>query len=185
MQINSERMVLRSVEPGDADALFAYRSDKYVNRFQGWIPDTREEATEFILNRVSPDFNIPGTWHQMILVRKDTGGIIGDAGIHFIDTDQVELGITLAEQAQGHGFATEALTAVISHLFLVLKKHRITASIDPANEQSIRLVTRLGFRQEAHFRQSLMINGVWADDLVYGLLAEEWGNRNYKYLYKN
>jgi len=32
----------------------------------------------------------------------------------------------------------------------------------------------LGFRKEAHFRESLLINGEWVDDLVYALLKDEW-----------
>jgi RimJ/RimL family protein N-acetyltransferase len=36
---------------------------------------------------------------------------------------------------------------------------------------------RLGMRQEAHFRQSHMINGDWRDEVVYAILAEEWRGR--------
>ena len=59
-------------------------------------------------------------------------------------------------------------------LIFDLKKHRITASIDPRNTSSIRLIERLGFRKEAHFKQSLFFHGEWVDDLIYAMLAEEW-----------
>lgn len=87
---------------------------------------------------------------------------------------QIELGYTLHKDFRGMGYATEALSAIIDHLIFDLKKHRITASIDPRNTSSIRLIERLGFRKEAHFKQSLFFHGEWVDDLIYAMLAEEW-----------
>ncbi len=48
------------------------------------------------------------------------------------------------------------------------------ASTDPQNHASHKLLRTLGFRQEAHFRQSLWFKGVWVDDVVFGLLRGEW-----------
>ncbi len=36
---------------------------------------------------------------------------------------------------------------------------RIVASIDPRNTKSTKLVERIGFRKEAHFKESIRING--------------------------
>lgn len=175
MQIITERLLLRPIHRNDASAVFAYRSDKLTNQYQGWIPETFEDVIDFIQNKVCSLMNRPGTWFQLVIVNKESG-IIGDIGIHFTDEEskQVELGCTIAKKYQGHGYATEAMSAVINLLFNELNKHRITASIDPRNTDSIKLIERLGFRQEAHFRESLLINGVWVDDLVYGLLENEW-----------
>ena len=62
----------------------------------------------------------------------------------------------------------------IDYLFNSLSKHRIIASVDPQNVPSIRLLERLNFRQEAHFRESLLIDGKWVDDVIYGLLKKDW-----------
>jgi len=67
---------------------------------------------------------------------------------------------------------------VIDYLFNDLNKHRIIASIDPNNTNSIRLVERIGFRKEAHFVESLLINGKWADDLIYALIEKDWHKKN-------
>ena len=92
----------------------------------------------------------------------------------FIDEQQVELGYTIAKQHQGEGFATEAVHVVIDYLFRDLQKHRITASIDPANIASVAVLDKLGFRKEAHFIESLLLNNEWVDDVIYALLAREW-----------
>lgn len=119
---------------------------------------------------------MPGIWSQFVIIRKENLELIGDIGVHFLASDafQVEIGCTLNKNHQGKGYATEALTETINYLFDVLNKRRIVASIDPRNQPSISLFERLGFRKEAHFRESLFINGEWVDDLVYAILKDEW-----------
>lgn len=175
VQITTARLHLRPLLEADAKELYRYRSDRTTNRYQGWIPASLDEATEFIITRVSPVINISGTWFQFVVIQKETGKIIGDIGLHFFDSDnrQVELGCTLDKEHQGKGYAQETLTEVISYLFGTLDKHRLIATIDPENSRSIKLFERLGFTKEAHFRKCRMLNGAWVDDLVYALLREE------------
>lgn len=172
--IQSERLILRPIKAEDAEAIFGYRSNATINQFQGWIPKTIDDVHDFIRNRISPVIDQPGTWFQLAIIRKDTGELIGDVGIHFLEPEQVEIGCTLNFAQQKNGFATEALKETLNFLFQRLNKHRIIASIDPRNESSIKLVERLGLRKEAHFRKSLWINYEWADDLVYAVLKEDW-----------
>lgn len=176
MQIITERLLLRPIHRKDAGDVFAYRSDKLTNQYQGWIPETLEDMVDFIQNKVCAMMNRPGTWFQLVIINQENGATVGDIGIHFIDEEskQAELGCTIAKKYHGQGYATEAMSAVINLLFNELNKHRISASIDPRNKASIKLVERLGFRLEAHFRESLLMNGVWVDDLVYALLENEW-----------
>lgn len=171
--IETEQLILRPIEIKDAIALFNYRSDAVANKFQGFIPKNLEEVYEFI-NKTTTEFNVVESWFQLVIVERNSNQIIGDVGVHFIDEYQVELGITLAKIKQGKGFATEALKALITHLFEKLNKHRITASIDPENTSSIKLFERLSFRKEAHFKESLFINDVWCDDVIFALLKKEW-----------
>jgi RimJ/RimL family protein N-acetyltransferase len=110
------------------------------------------------------------------LRRLDNGELVGDIGLHFLPDDdrQVELGVTVSPRHQRGGLATEATSAVIEFLFRDLQKHRVMASVDPANEAVRRLLDRLGFRQEAHFRQSLRVGDTWVDDMIYAVLRSEW-----------
>jgi RimJ/RimL family protein N-acetyltransferase len=173
MNATTERLVLRPIQDDDKEQIFAYRSDAETNQFQGWIPTSLEDVERFI-GKQPAVFNTPDSWFQLVIVEKPRGLIIGDIGIHFIGSEQFEFGITIHKQYQQHGYATEALRAVINHLFNDLHKHRATASIDPDNHHSIRLVERLGLRKEAHFKESLFFKGRWVDDLVYAVLKKEW-----------
>jgi RimJ/RimL family protein N-acetyltransferase len=171
--IETERTSLRPIELRDNKEILSYRSDSKTNKYQSWIPKTLNDVNAFI-SKNPDEFNKPETWFQLVIIDKANDTIIGDIGIHFIDNYQSEIGCTLRKKYHGKGFATEALKAVIDYLFVVLDKHRIVVSIDPENTESIRLVERLGFRKEAHFKKSLLINGEWVDDIVYAILKTEW-----------
>ena len=182
IEINTNRLLLRSLKIDDAEAIFNYRSDPIINQYQGWIPKIINDVNDFIKNRVSPRIDIVDTWYQFVIIKKSQNNLIGDIGVHFLDADkkQVELGCTLDKDYQGKGYATEALREIINYLFQDLEKRRIVTSIDPRNIKSIGLVERLGFRKEAHFKESLLINGEWVDDLVYAILKDEWIKQNNK-----
>lgn len=175
MEIRTDRLRLRPLQDKDLMSVYEYRSDAYTNRYQGWIPRTPADMEQF-LSMISTNPDIPGTWYQLVIIESESGKLIGDIGLHFLNpvNKVVELGITLSRSYHGRGYATEALRALIALLFSDLKKHRLFASIDPDNIGSIRLFERLGFRKEAHFVKSLFLDDRWVDDTIYGLLAEEW-----------
>ena len=175
MILETKRLFIRPITVDDKHEIFEYRRDKEVNKYQGWIPETIEDVEVFIC-KTSKQINIPDTWFQFVIVDKESKKIVGDLGIHFIDSanKQVEIGCTLTKDFQHKGFATESVMKVIDYLFNDLNKHRIITSIDPDNKNSIRLVERIGFRKEAHFVESLLINGIWVDDLIYALIEKEW-----------
>lgn len=175
MKLETERLILRPINIEDKAEIFNYRSDVETNKYQGWIPKTYSDVDIFI-GKLANVFNEPETWFQFVIIEKHTQKIVGDLGVHFLDKEnkQSEIGCTLSKDFQNRGYAFEAVKSVIYYLFNNLNKHRITASIDPDNVSSRKLVEKLGFRMEAHFVESLFINGKWCDDLVYALLKKHW-----------
>ena len=177
MKLETNRLILRPINLNDKHEVFEYRSDSETNKYQGWIPKTIEEVEIFIAKN-SKQINEPETWFQFVIIEKETQKIVGDLGIHFIDSEnqQTEVGCTLNKHFQNKGYATESLKRIIDYLFKDLNKHRIITSIDPDNKNSIRLVERIGFRKEAHFIESLWINNEWVDDIIYALIEKDWEN---------
>jgi len=180
MELKSQRLRLQSIRKEHAKEVFDYRSDASINKHQGWIPKNLAEVYDFIDNKVSKNIDKTATWYQLVIINKEDNKVIGDIGIHFLDEDkkQVEFGCTLAKPEHGKGFANEALSEIIRFLFKDLNKHRIVASVDPANLKSIAMLERLNFRKEAHFVKSIWIDGEWVDDVIYAILREEWLKTN-------
>lgn len=171
--IETQRTKLRPLKLSDKEDLYHYRSDAETNKYQNWVPENLEEVVQYIETNPT-EFNVVGTWFQLAIVEKETDKVIGDIGVHFIDDQQVELGVTLSKAKQGKGLATESMKGIVTYLFKELKKHRIVTSIDPRNASSLNLMKRLGFRKEGHFKESLFFKGEWVDDIVYAILRKEW-----------
>jgi len=172
--ITTDRLFLRKLELNHREDFFKYRSLPQICEYQSFAPKSLKGADDFI-KAIASNPNIPNTWFQLAIVNRNDNKLIGDVGIHFLeDNAQAEVGYTLAPDFQGQGYATEALKAVISYLFFEMKKHRVTASVDPNNIKSIRLLERLGMRKEGHFIKSFKVGDMWFDDCIYAILEDEW-----------
>lgn len=171
----TDRLVLRRLHDGDAAAFAAYRSDPEVARFQSWeAPYPVDQARALIAGMRDVALAEPGAWLQVGI--EAAGRLVGDVAVHVDGDDprQARLGFTLAPDAQGHGYASEAVRAVIHLLVTEHAIHRVSADCDARNARSWALLERVGMRREAHLLQSAWWKGEWTDEYVYAVLAEEW-----------
>ena len=156
----TEHLVLRRMTNDDAAALAAYRSDPVQARYQSWeTPYPLDSARALIAQMRNVRFAQPGVWLQIGI--ETSGRLIGDIAVR-VDGDQARqatVGFTLAADAQGHGYATEALRTVISLLFTEHDVHRICADCDTRNDRSVSLLERVGTRREAHHHKSAWWKG--------------------------
>lgn len=76
--------------------------------------------------------------------------------------------------AAGHGYATEAVQALIGVAFGTYKMRRVIAQLDSRNAASAKLCERIGMKREAYLRQDCWAKGEWTDNVIYGLLEAEW-----------
>ena len=83
------------------------------------------------------------------------------------------LGYWVGSKFSNQGHMTRALKALVPFAFRTLGLHRIEAACLTGNLASQKLLARCGFRQEGLARRYLLINGEWADHLLFALLKEE------------
>lgn len=176
-ELKGEQVTLRRLKLADVKPFVAYRSDPDVARYQSWAapyPLASGERLVKAMRRQHPD--TPGQWFQFAVMLNSTGELIGDCGIKSdaADPRQAEIGYTIAKWQQGRGYGSDTVRTLLGYLFDERGKHRVTASCDPRNAGSIRLLERVGMRREGHMRESIWFKGEWADDLLYALLAREW-----------
>ena len=90
------------------------------------------------------------------------------------DYKHVELDVFLDPSCHGQGIGSGALRAVLHRMFEERGHHR--AVIVPAveNERAVRSYRRVGFRPVGIMRRAQRRpDGIWRDELVMDLLAEE------------
>jgi RimJ/RimL family protein N-acetyltransferase len=179
-ELRGERVALRRFRLTDLTPFVTYRSHPEVARYQSWdapYPVEKGESLIRAMQRQHPD--TPGEWFQFAVTLASTGELIGDCGskTDAADPRLADIGYTIAHDHQGNGHGTDTVRTLLRYLFEARGKHRVTASCDPRNVASIRLLERLGMRHEGHLRQSVWFNGEWADDLIFAMLEREWAER--------
>jgi RimJ/RimL family protein N-acetyltransferase len=173
MIFESPRLIARRFDPRDIEDFVAMRADPEIARFQSWENFTEEEGRAFISGLANASPGCPG-WFQFALEDKRAGQFVGDCGLKIMEHDHrlAQIGYTIVRSRWNQGLASEIIAALAQFSFDTLKVHRITASVDPRNRASCRVLEKAGFVQEALFRQSEWFKGEWADDAVYARLAE-------------
>jgi RimJ/RimL family protein N-acetyltransferase len=108
--------------------------------------------------------------------RLEDGAVIGYCDLFNIDRDcqKGEIGYGLLTKECGFGFMNEALLAFLNWVLNELPLNRVMAELDPANTNSEKIVKRLGFTKEGHFRENCIVNGVVSDSVFYGLLKRDF-----------
>ncbi|HEX8274321.1 MAG TPA: GNAT family protein [Longimicrobiaceae bacterium] len=174
--IETARLRLRRFAEADLPAFVAYRNDPEVARWQSWDGCTAEEGRAFLDAQAGLRPGTPGAWSQLAVELKATGELLGDCALHVGGDDPRlgEIGYTLARAAQGRGYGTEAVRALLGYAFGTLGLHRVSATTDCENAASVALLERVGMRREAHFRRHVWFKGRWSDEYVYALLRDEW-----------
>lgn len=145
--LETDRLILRGFEPGDAPALAAIQGDAEVVRYLGGVTD------ETLIGALDRLLIYLGHWSafgcgKWAVEEKATGRMIGRVG--YLDPPYdwpgLELGWTFARDAWGKGYATEAAAAAIDWAFAHLGWDDVIHCIDPANVASQALAQRLGSR---------------------------------------
>jgi RimJ/RimL family protein N-acetyltransferase len=173
--LSTQRLELRRFRAEDAPVVAAYRSDPEIARYQSWTPPVSlPEAIALVAEFAATEPGSPG-WFQYAVELRSTRALIGDVGVNLHENlMQADVGFTIAADHQGRGYGTEAVRCVLDHLFAGLDLRRVSAECDARNLRSARLLERVGFRREGHRVANTWIKGEWTDDLLFGLLAEDW-----------
>ncbi len=82
------------------------------------------------------------------------------------------IGYWIDERHAGRGIIPTAVALLIDHCFAI-GLHRVDINIRPENAPSLRVVEKLGLRQEGYFERFLEIDGGWRDHLSFAVTSDE------------
>ena len=83
------------------------------------------------------------------------------------------IGYWVSRSVAGRGVIPTAVALAVDHCFDVLGLHRLEINIRPENAASLRVVEKLGLRQEGLRPRYLHIDGDWRDHVTYVVTPEE------------
>lgn len=104
------------------------------------------------------------------------GEIVGQLNVSNILHGSVSsgtIGYWVSQDVAGRGIMTSAVAQAIDYAFWNLGLHRIEIDIRPENTPSLRVVEKLGLRQEGTKRNFIHIDGAWRDHHVFAITKEE------------
>lgn len=175
--LGTNRLKIRQLQLGDAEAIFKIKSNREVARLYGAEPyESAEQAKKWIEDRTSNYKNKTVLYWVFCLTGEDRA--IGSICLWHLDLGSrcAEVGYELNPTYWKHGYMFEALWAVLDYSFHI-GFHRIEACPFEINEPSKKLLLKLGFKHEGTLRDRFIFHGEWWNQMYFGLLKQEWMRR--------
>ena len=102
---------------------------------------------------------------------------IGGCGINDIDwkNSVIVVGIFIGDKNYwSKGYGTDAMKVLIKFIFEQMNIHKIKLNVYSFNERAIRSYVKCGFKHEGTLRKEIFRDGKYYDEIVMGLLSEEY-----------
>lgn len=165
---DGERITLRPIERDDAEFLQRAINDPDIRVPLGMShPENLQQIEEGFEEWVESDESI-----NLLVCLDDEP--IGDVTVMHVEWTRSDIAYWLLPEYHGNGYASEAVSLLLDYLFENFEKRGVHARAFEFNDASRGLLESLGFTQEGCFRKNRFRRGEYVDEVVYGLLREEW-----------
>jgi len=167
--LEGELVELRTVEEEDLEFLRDAINDPRVWQTLGaYQPKNLQQEREW--------FESVGEGDGVGLLVCVDGEAVGSIGLHEVNEvwGRAEAGYWITPDAQGNGYATDALATLVEYAFDELRLHKVYAHAYETNPASRRVLEKVGFREEGLLREAAFVDGEYVDLYRYGLLEGEW-----------
>ncbi|MBN1373318.1 MAG: GNAT family N-acetyltransferase [Anaerolineaceae bacterium] len=175
MELITPRLKIREFRWNDLDALVEMDSDPRVSRYEpGGL--TAEQIRYRLEGALEWARETPRTIFKLAITLPPEERAWGRLSLKMNQANirEWEIGWTLHPQVWGKGYASEAARALLAYAFTQLNAHRVVAFCHAENAASHRVMEKIGMTREGHLRETIFLNGVWADELVYSILERDF-----------
>ena len=151
IHVETDRLILRDLEPTDAPDIFALDSNPNVHEFLGKKPIQTLAQAEAIIDLVCSQYQTHGIG-RWAMIEKATNNFIGWTGLKYEQNIRpnlayYDLGYRLREKYWGCGFATESAIASLRYGFEQLQLSTINAAADVQHVVSNHILQKVGLKQ--------------------------------------
>ncbi|MEU4653795.1 GNAT family protein [Streptomyces sp. NPDC023723] len=175
--LTGNRIGLRARHEDDVPILHAELHDDVTNQARAsgkpWRPVT---ATSRHGQFAVDDDRVDEGHVPFSVVELDGGTLLGSANLWGVDTHNrtAHLGLGLLPSCRGKGYGTDVVAVLCHYGFTVRGLHRLQIETLSDNTPMLRAAERNGFVREGVLRSSAWVMGEFLDEVVLGLLAEDW-----------
>lgn len=112
-------------------------------------------------------------------VELQEGTLLGSAALWGIDTHHrsAHIGLDLLPACRGQGYGTDVVAALCFYAFTVRGLNRLQIETVADNHAMLRAAENNGFVREGVLRSAVWVLGQFLDEVVLGLVAEDWRAR--------
>lgn len=174
-KLETDRLLLDEFKISDAEELFNLRSDdrvmKYLDRDNHKSVKDSEEMIESIIKSYKDKTGL--NW---IIREKESEKVAGYIGYWRLIRESVraEIGYALSPDFWGKGLMYETLIKIIKFGFTEFGLHSVEGNVNPNNIKSIKVLEKLRFRKEAHFREDYLYKGKFLDSAIYCFVETDY-----------
>lgn len=150
--LETDRLLLRELEPADAAEFFNLNQNPDVIRYTGDEPFGDIAAARAFLENYK-DYQQHG-YGRWAVIEKTTDTFTGWCGLKYDPTrDETDIGFRFFEHFWNRGFATESALACLNYGFRTLRLENIVGRVMQENTASIRVLEKIGlaFEREQDF----------------------------------
>ncbi len=172
--LTGSNFTLRELQLQDAASLLAMLTTEEVSRFISPPPTTVEGFERFI--KWTHQERKAGNYACFAIVPKGMTTAIGIFQVRSLEPGfgTAEWGFAMGSAFWGSGIFVEGARLVLDFAFDVIGAHRLEARAAVANGRGNGALRKLGAVQEGVLRRSFLRSGVFYDQVLWGILAEDW-----------
>lgn len=171
----TERLLMRRLLKSDAEDMFEYASDPEVTRFLLWEPHISLRYTARYLSYLQGRYR-SGEFYDWAVTDRYSGKMIGTCGFTSFDfpNNSAEVGYVLNPAFWHLGIAAEALCEILHFGFTILGLNRIEAKYILGNNDSRRVMEKVGMTFEGIARSSMFVKGRYASVGTCAILRSDY-----------
>ena len=185
LTLETERLILRKIQPSDAEAMYQYACRSETSKYLLWEPHPYYSYTAELIRFLQKEYS-EGKFFDLAIVHKEAKKMIGTVGFTTFDTKNLcaEAGYVVSPDYWGMGIAAEALSALLNFAFCELNVNRVEAKYIAENTPSLRVMEKCGMTFEGIQRKKMLIKGKFRDIGYASILRDEYFKENRVNIYK-
>jgi RimJ/RimL family protein N-acetyltransferase len=177
--IKGKLVRLRPVQRADIANFLLWFNDPEVIQYLGMYLPMTEMAEQKFIEELGTSRALTDVFFVIEAINGEKSIAIGSISLHGVNSKDhnATFGIALGDkQYWSKGYGTEAAGLIIRYGFEQLNLHRISSSAWSFNRRSIKMHLKVGFTEEGRRREAVYKNGVYHDEVTFGLLRQQWNS---------